>query len=164
MKGQGFFELLQPGLVIELGSHRFEAEEIKRFAGKFDPQPFHTDEAAAAESHFGRLCASGWHSCAVFMKLYIANWESAVRAATGWQDEIPERGASPGFRNLRWSRPVYADDTLTYRSTIKEARLSQSRVGWGLMQSQVDATNQDGGTVLNFTATGFIRVEDVHEA
>ena len=154
-----FFSRLKPGLVLDLGSYEFGAEEIKRFARKFDPQPFHLDEKAAEESHFGRLCASGWHSCAIFMRLYVKNGGDALRQATGWTGPMPERGPSPGIRDLKWSRPTYAGDTISYRSTLLEARLSKSRIGWGLMQSQAEATNQDGELVMRFTASAFIRAD-----
>lgn len=153
------FSRLKPGLVTELGRYTFEPEAIKRFARQFDPQPFHLDEKAAEDSHFGRLCASGWHSCSVFMRLYIQNGEQALRDATGWTGPMPARGPSPGIRDLKWLRPTYAGDTLAYRSTLREARQSRSRHGWGLLQSDIAAVNQNGETTLRFLATGFMRTD-----
>ncbi|OXT00553.1 hypothetical protein B7H23_10615 [Notoacmeibacter marinus] len=153
---QTFFSRLQPGMRLELGSYTFEAEAIKTFARQFDPQPFHLDETAAEQSHFGRLCASGWHCCAVFMKLYVRNGETALREAMGWTGAMPDRGPSPGFRDLKWLRPTYAGDTLAYRSTLLAARASQSRPGWGLMQSEIEATNQNDESVMRFVSTVFI--------
>ncbi len=63
-----FFEDIRVGETADIGRHTFTAEDIKAFAARFDPQPFHVDEAAAARSHFGRLCASGWHTACVWMR------------------------------------------------------------------------------------------------
>ncbi|MCP1199878.1 MaoC family dehydratase [Notoacmeibacter sp. MSK16QG-6] len=153
------FSRLKPGLRLDLGSYTFEAEAIKEFARKFDPQPFHLDEDAAERSHFGKLCASGWHCCAIFMKLNVANGDAALRNATGWSGPLPERGPSPGLRDLKWRRPTYAGDTLSYSMTLKEARESQSRPGWGLLQSDIEATNQDSEIVMRFISTVFIRTD-----
>ena len=94
------------GIVRELGTHLFEAEAIKEFARKFDPQPFHVDEAAAARSVLGGLCASGWHTAAVWMRLSV---DAGMTARdTPWDGPGPEPvfGPSPGFRNLKWLKPV----------------------------------------------------------
>jgi len=92
-----FFEDLAVGARDEIGAHTFTAEEIKRFAGSFDPQPFHLDEAAAAKSHFGRLLASGWHTQAVWMKLNVRHWQRrrSERDAAGAPNA--KIGPSPGF-------------------------------------------------------------------
>ncbi|RLQ88338.1 MaoC family dehydratase [Notoacmeibacter ruber] len=152
-----FFSRLKPGLIFDLGSYTFEAHAIKDFAHKFDPQPFHMDETAAKQSHFGGLCASGWHVCAIFMKLNVANGDEALLSATGWTGPLPERGPSPGLRDLQWRCPTYAGDTLTYRSTLTEARHTQSRPGWGLMQTEVEATNQNDESVMLFQSAVFLR-------
>src|SRR3712207_4174250 len=102
-----FFEDIPLGERRAVGSHLFTAEEIKRFARAYDPQPFHLDEEAAAASHFGRLCASGWHTLAVWMKLNVRKVQQSgeqVRVAM----PIPRVGVSPGFDELRWLKPVYA--------------------------------------------------------
>ncbi len=154
-----FFSRLHPGIQIEIGDYEFEAEAIKRFARQFDPQPFHLDEKAAEASHFGRLCASGWHTCSIFMRLYVMNGKKALADAIGWGGPLPEWGPSPGIRDVKWLRPTYVGDTISYRSSMREARLSRSRVGWGIVRSDVEATNQNGETVLRFLSSGFIRSE-----
>src|ERR1700674_1549293 len=119
-----YFEDLRVGTRTEVGSHTFTADEIKAFARQYDPQPFHLDEAAAAKSHFGALCASGWHTVAMWMRLRILHGrkEDAERKARG--EVIARLGPSPGFRDMRWLKPVYAGDTISYASEIAELRAS----------------------------------------
>src|ERR1043166_6088364 len=106
-----YFDDISVGDCMPLGSHTFTAEDIKTFAAQYDPQTFHMDEAAAAKSHFGALCASGWHTIAVWMRLRVqyGQREDAERAARG--EVIARLGPSPGFRDLKWMKPVYAGDT-----------------------------------------------------
>ena len=110
-----FFEDIRVGETSEIGSHTFTAEDIKTFAERFDPQPFHLDDAAAARSHFGRLCASGWHTACVWMRLLIdrRRREDDERRARG--EPVAQLGPSPGFRDLQWLKPVYAGDTVVLR-------------------------------------------------
>jgi acyl dehydratase len=151
-----YFDDIAIGDRMELGSHTFTAEDIKTFAGQYDPQAFHMDEAAAAQSHFGALCASGWHTIAVWMRLRVlyGRREDAERAARG--EVIAKLGPSPGFRELRWLKPVYVDDTITYASEIAEKRASQSRPGWGLVFARNTGTNQKGEVVMSFIGSGFV--------
>jgi len=136
-----FFEDIAIGDVTEFGSHTFTAEAIKRFAGAYDPQPFHLDEAAADAGLFGALTASGWHTTAVMMKLI------ATAGAVGGADAA-RLGPSPGFDNLRWLKPVFAGDTLTYRATVTGKRQSRSRPGWAVVSSRFEAHNEAGELVL----------------
>jgi acyl dehydratase len=151
-----YFEDLTIGDRMELGSHTFTTEDIKTFAGQYDPQAFHMDEAAAAQSHFGALCASGWHTIAVWMRLRVlyGRREDAERAARG--EVIARLGPSPGFRELRWLKPVYAGDVITYVSEIAEKRALQSRPGWGLVFARNTGTNQKGELVMSFLGSGFV--------
>lgn len=150
-----FFEDLAVGDVAVLGQWEFTAGDIKRFAQRYDPQPFHLDEAAAARSHFGALCASGWHTAAVWMKVMTAYQERLAEDARAAGRPVAVLGPSPGFRDLKWLRPVYAGDVLTYRSRISGKRISGSRPGWGLVTQDNTATNQKGEQVFAFTATVF---------
>ena len=150
-----FFEDMHVGERADLGSHTFTAEEIKAFAQKFDPQRFHVDEAAAAKTHFGALCASGWHTTAVYMRHFV---ESERREA----DMLRARGArpardgpSPGIRDLRWHKPVFAGDTISFAREVKELRETTSRPGWGLMVALNTGTNQHGELVLSFVGAKF---------
>ena len=150
-----FFEDMSVGERTALGTHTFTAEEIKAFAQKFDPQRFHVDEAAAAASHFGRLCASGWHTAAVYMRLFV-DFERREADAARARGETPARdGPSPGIRDLRWLKPVYVGDTITFAREIKELRDLPHRPAWGLMVALNTGTNQKGGLVLSFLGAKF---------
>src|ERR1700757_1775958 len=111
---------LELGERTALGGWTFTAEGIKAFARRFDPQPFHLDEAAAARSHFGRLCASGWHTACVWMRLMIdyRRREDEQRGARG--EMVPRLGPSPGFRDLEWLKPVHVGDTISYATEVVE--------------------------------------------
>jgi acyl dehydratase len=135
---------------LELGAVTFTAEDIKRFARKYDPQPFHVDEAAARVSHFGGLCASGWHTASAFMgrmlETQTARWHEAAERG----EPMARIGPSPGFINLRWSKPVYAGDTITFRTTMVEKRVMRSRPHWGIAFSLGTGHNQHGEPVYEF--------------
>ena len=149
-----FFEDLVVGTRLDLGSHTFTADEIVDFAQRYDPQPFHIDADAAAESQFGRLAASGWHTVAVWMKLYVTS-RQATMAALAARGEAPSRpGPSPGFRSLKWRRPVHPGDTISYASTLT-AKHASSTAGWGLVFHHNSGTNQDGHTVCEFDGSVF---------
>lgn len=152
-----YFEDLKIGDVSEFGSYTFTAENIKTFARKFDPQPFHLDEEAAKKSLFGALCASGWHTTAACMRR-IVDANRAAHEAAAARGETPVRyGPSPGFRNLKWLKPVYAGDTVTYSSEIIELRELATRPEWGLMRGRTIGVNQKGERVLEFESSAFIQ-------
>ena len=154
-----FFEDIKPGDRRELGSHTFAADAIKAFARKYDPQLFHLDEAAAEASHFKKLCASGWHTGAVGMRLNVEfnRREDAERRARG--EEIARSGPSPGVRDLKWLKPVYVGDTITYVSVVKETRVT-SRPGFGLVTHDMTGTNQNGDVVYSVTGAVFVQRRD----
>ena len=105
-----YFEDFEPGTVFDLGERMLSKEEILTFAREYDPQPFHTDEQSAADSAFGGLIASGWHTAAIFMRLYV--------------DAVLSRSASmgsPGVEELRWLKPVRPGDTLRARLTVLDS-------------------------------------------
>jgi acyl dehydratase len=151
-----YFEDIGVGDVYELGRHTFTAGEIKSFAQRFDPQRFHLDEAAAAASHFGALAASGWHTAVIWMRLMVDYRKREAEAARRRGEDFGTIGPAPGFRNLKWLKPVYADDTISFRSEVIEARASNSRPGQGLMTMHSIATNQRGEPVMTFESTTFI--------
>lgn len=151
-----FFDDIQVGDVFEYGRHTFTAEAIKAFAARFDPQSFHLDEAAAARSHFGALCASGWHTALVWMRLmidYRRRMDDAMRARG---DPVAGVGPALGFRELRWPRPVYVGDTVAYKSEVLELRLSNSRPRSGLMTFRSTGVNQNGEQVLSLVSITFV--------
>ena len=138
-----YWEDLQPGEALEIGSHTFSAEEIIAFARQFDPQSFHVDPAAAKNSFFGGLIASGWHTCAIAMRLMVDSYIGRS-ASMG----------SPGLDNIRWLAPVRAGDTITYRRRIIAARASTSKPGAGLVQTRWEAQNQRGEMVMTMEGWG----------
>jgi acyl dehydratase len=151
-----FFEDIRIGETHEIGRHTFTADGIKRFAARYDPQPFHLDEAAAARSHFGALCASGWHTAAVCMRMLVARKDRVVAELAARGEKVATWGPSPGFRELKWLKPVYAGDTITYATEPVEKRESKSRPGWGLLFSRNTGTNQRGELVYSFIGSAFV--------
>ncbi|MCC6946783.1 MAG: MaoC family dehydratase [Bradyrhizobiaceae bacterium] len=148
-----FFEDIEIGTRTELGSYTFTAEDIKRFAERYDPQPFHTDEDAAKRSHFGGLVASGWHTASVFMKLQ-------AQVILQRNLELSTTGVSPGFRNLRWLKPVYAGDTLRYSTAVTRKRELATRPQWGIVFNQVTAVNQHGEVALEIETSALFARRD----
>lgn len=151
-----------PGFLVSgnewlLGTHEFTADAIIRFATKFDPQPFHLDAEIARHSLLGGLCASGWHTASVWMRLQrdAIDREVAERKAAGLP--APEFGPSPGFDNLRWRLPVFAGDHITYSGRTTGARRTASRPGWWVLQASQKGVNQKGETVFTFDSTGFVK-------
>ncbi|MGP0061688.1 MAG: MaoC family dehydratase [Beijerinckiaceae bacterium] len=149
-----FFEDLEIGQRVELESFTFEKPAMVAFAKKYDPQPFHVDEAAARKSHFGGLIASGWYTASVFMRQLIDNRDKFFAENLARSSKLPELGPSPGFNNLRWRAPVYAGDRLRFTSEIASKRVV-SRPGWGLVFIQNKAFNQDERFVYEFQGIGF---------
>ena len=152
-----FFEDIAMGERFELGRHTFEAEDIKAFAKLYDPQPFHVDEAAAQRSHFGALCASGWQTAAIWMRLMVEHQTREDEALRARGEPVAELGPSPGFRELKWLKPVYVGDTISYATEVIETRPSNSRPNWGLMSIRNTGTNQRGEPVISFVSTVFVQ-------
>lgn len=145
------------GETITLGSHRFEAEEIKAFAAKYDPQRFHMDEKEAEHSVFGRLCASGWHTAATWMKYNLAKREDAGTGEWAGPGPQPEFGPSPGFQNLKWLKPVYAGETITFTRRALAHRALASRPGWRLLTIVCEAHDSTGAKVLEFESAVLVK-------
>ena len=141
---------------MELGSHLFTAQAIKAFASRFDPQRFHLDEAEAERSHFGRLCASGWHTTSVWMRMFVDYRKREIEARKHRGEPVARTGRSPEFRELKWLKPVYVGDTISYFAEIAEQRPSQSRPGWGINTMRASGVNQHGETVFSFLTSGFV--------
>ena len=151
-----FFEDMQIGARRDTGSFTFTAEAIRKFAAQFDPQPFHLDEEAGRQSLFGGLAASGWHVGSVCMKLMVADGQRLMREAAARGEEVAIWGPSPGFRELRWIKPVLAGDTVSFSSVIETKRTSGKRPEWGILQARNTGTNQRGELVYSFLATAFV--------
>ena len=151
-----FYEDIEVGQRGELGSFNFTAEQIKKFASQFDPQRFHLDEEEGRKSLFGGLAASGWHVASVCMKVLVAHAQLRARQAAERGEEVAIGGPSPGFRDLRWIKPVLAGDTITFFSEVESLRSSSTRPEWGIVQARNTGTNQRGELVFSFLATGFV--------
>jgi acyl dehydratase len=151
-----FFEDLEIGRRREIGSFTFTAEAIKKFAAQFDPQRFHVDEEEGRKSLFGGLAASGWHVGSVCMKLLVANGQRQIREAIARGEKIAVWGPSPGFRDLRWLKPVLAGDTITYATEVASKRASEKRPEWGIVEARNTGTNQRGELAFSLLATAFV--------
>ena len=134
------------GQVRELGSLTVSRQEILDFARQFDPQPFHLDDEAAKASVFGGLCASGWHTCALAMRLMVTNFLHQTSSL-----------GSPGLEDVRWHKPVFPDDTLSLRHTILATKPMRKRADVGLVQTRWEMFNQHGQTVLTMNGWAMFR-------
>src|ERR1700678_1160178 len=150
-----FFEDIEIGQRRELGSFTFTAELIKKFATQFDPQRFHLDEEEGRKSLFGGLAASGWHVASVCMKLLVADGQRQISEALARGEEVAALGPSPGFRELRWIKPVLAGDTISYASEVASKRVSEKRPQWGVLEARHTGTNQRGELAFSVMATAF---------
>ena len=146
-------ELYPFGEAVEIGGLTFTAEDIVRFAKAFDPQPFHLDESRAKTALFGGLCASGWHTCAGWMKMMVAFHKAEARRFAAEGIAPPRMGPSPGFNDLKWLKPVFAGDTITYSQTPLTSRASQSRPGLIINTGLAEGVNQKGEPVLRFESS-----------
>ena len=131
------FEDFVPGAVATYGAYRVTREEIIAFASRFDPQPMHLDEAAGAASILGGLSASGWHSCAMLMRMLADN---ILEGSTSM--------GSPGIDELKWLRPVRPGDVLSVRQTVIEARASAKRADRGYVRFRFELMTQKGDCVM----------------
>jgi acyl dehydratase len=156
-----FFEDIEIGARRDLGAFTFTADDIKRFAAQFDPQRFHLDEEAGRNSLFGGLAASGWHVAAVCMKLLVADGKRLSAEAAARGEQVAVGGPSPGFRELRWIRPVLAGDTIRYANQVETKRTSEKRPQWGILQARNTGINQRDEVVFSFLATAFVQRREV---
>jgi acyl dehydratase len=142
------FEDFAVGQVIDLGSYAVTAAEIREFAGEFDPQPFHLDEVAGKASILGGLAASGWHVCAMFMRLL----------ADGWLNKSASMGSN-GVSEVKWLKPVLAGETLSGSATIVSKRVSSKRPDMGIFECLFELFNECGVKKTEMTAVIFMRVK-----
>ena len=144
------WEDIEIGASQSFGHYEVTREEVIAFASSYDPQPFHLDDEAAAQTYFGRLSASGWHTCAMTMRMMVDNLANHKQAGLG----------SPGIDNLRWIKPVYPGDTLRCKTEVIEKRRSKSRPEMGLFKSRCQVFNQNNEPVLEMVSNGLIRVRN----
>src|SRR5690606_23030140 len=148
------YEDIEVGAVRRFGNKLVTREEVIDFASKYDPQPFHLDDAAAAATYFGRLSASGWHTAAMAMRMIVDDMKAHEQAGLG----------SPGIDELRWLKPVYPGDTLRCESEVLSKRRSASRPEMGLFESKLTVFNRQDEPVMTMRSTGLIRVRDPQQA
>jgi acyl dehydratase len=141
-----YFEDLEVGSRTSFGSYRVTRDEVIDFARRYDPRPFHLSDEGAAATHFGRLAASGWHTCAMAMAMVVDHAAVEEQAGLG----------SPGIDELRWLKPVYPGDTLRCETELLGARRSASRPEMGLFKSRLTVFNQDDVPVMTFVSNGMI--------
>jgi acyl dehydratase len=139
-----YLEDLFVGQTFQSGSRTVGADDIKQFAGEYDPQPFHLDDAAAAQSLFGGLAASGWHTAAITMRLIV--------------DSVSLAGGVVGAGcTLAWAKPTRPGDTLQVTSTILEITPSRSKPDRGIAKLRSETRNHHGDVVQEMTATLVVR-------
>ena len=145
-----YFEDIEVGTTARFGDYPVTREEVIAFAEKYDPQPFHLSDEGAAGTYFGRLSASGWHTCAMTMAMLVAHLEANEQAGLG----------SPGIDELRWRRPVYPGDRLRCETEVLEKRRSESRPEMGIYRSRMTVLNQDDVVVMTFLSNGLIATRE----
>ena len=141
-----WFEDYPVGESVEFGDHLVTEAEVLEFARRYDPQPFHVDPAAAAESIYGGIIASGWMTGSIAMRLVVDHFLSP-RSSMG----------SPGMDELRWLQPVRPGDRLSVRVTVLESRLSQSKPDRGIILLLWEVLNQNRATVMSMKGWGMYR-------
>jgi acyl dehydratase len=139
-----YFEDFQVGDIFDLGSTTVTEEEIISFANQFDPQPFHTDPVLARDSIFGGLVASGWHTTAMFMRLFFDGLLHETASI-----------ASPGVDDVRWLKPVRPGDVLRARFTVIESTPSKSKASLGIVRSRCEVFNQADELVMSLVGVHF---------
>jgi len=142
-----YFDDMQVGQKRSFGRYEVTREEVLEFARKYDAQPFHLSDEAAAKTHFKRLAASGWHTCAMTMSMLVEHMGVEPQASLG----------AAGVDELRWLRPVYPGDVLRVETEVMEMRPSQSRPEMGSLKSRTSVFNQHDEPVMRFTALVLMR-------
>ena len=142
-----YFEDLEVGAETYFGSYEVTRDEVLEFARKYDPQPFHLSDEEAAKTHFGRLSASGWHTCAMTMAVIARHVVKDDQAGLG----------SPGIDELRWLKPVRPGDTLTGWVECAAKVPSKSKPTMGVIHEQWRVENQNGELVMTTKGINMVR-------
>jgi acyl dehydratase len=142
-----YWEDIEVGARSRFGGYAVAREEVLEFAGKYDPQPFHLSDEAAAQTYFGRLSASGWHTCAMLMRMIVDNMSNTEQAGLG----------SPGIDELRWLKPVYPGDVLRAESEVIDKTPSRSRPDMGSYRARTTVFNQRDEPVMTLVSIGLVR-------
>ena len=144
-----YFEDYVPGDVHEFGSINVDEQEVLDFGRRYVPLSYHVDPAAAKQSIYGGVIASGWHTAALMMRVYVDNYLSHV-ANLG----------SPGGDELRWDKPVFPGDRLSVRATVLEARRSTSRPDRGIVRTFIEVLNQKREIVMSMKMVNFVKCRE----
>lgn len=142
-----YLEDLEIGQTASFGAYEVTREEVLAFASAYDPQPFHLSDDAAAKTYFGKIAASGWHTCAMTMRMLVDNGRETPMASIG----------SPGVDELRWLKPVYPGDVLRVETEIVDVTPSRSKPDIGTFKSEVTVLNQDEVAVMRMKTIVLIR-------
>lgn len=145
-----WYDEAELGQSFTLGSYEFTRDNILSFARRYDPQPFHIDDAAAEASPYGALIASGFHTAAAWMKCFVAANQAAAKLREEQGHAVPAPGPSPGFTDMKWLRPIKPGDIVAYSVAITGKRELVSRPAWGLVMSRSEGRNQRGELVFSF--------------
>lgn len=145
-----YFEDIEVGATSSFGHYEVTREEIIDFASKYDPQPFHLSDEAAAQTHFGKLAASGWHSCAMMMSMFVTELQAHA-------DRQQASLGAIGIDELRWLKPVHPGDTLRCENEVVGKQASQSRPEMGVVRTRTTVFNQNDEPVMRFIALGMVR-------
>ena len=137
-----YYEDIEVGVVRRFGSKEVVREEVIDFASQYDPQPFHLDDAAAAQTYFGRLSASGWHTAAMVMRMLVDEGQKTGHFSLG----------SPGIDEMRWVKPVYPGDTLRVETEVLAKSEPKSRPDIGFLKVKVTVFNQHDEVVMRQVA------------
>ena len=149
-----YFEDVEIGERVDLGTFTFSAAKIIAFAKEFDPQPFHLSEEGGRDSLFGGLAASGWQTASVWMKMWVEHTRRQIAAGRAPADAM---GPSPGFHDLKWLKPVLAGDVISYTAVTGTKRLLASKPEWGLVSGIGEGFNQREEAVFSFSYHVFVR-------
>ena len=144
---RAYYESFVIGEAVAFGHKHVTSDEITAFARAFDPQPFHLSEELARDTNIGRLIASGYHTCALLMRMIV--------------DELIDPAVAlgaPGVKDVRFLKPVFPGDTLSGRCTCREKRALKSRPGVGVLGLYVELLNQRGDVALIWDTTLFVRM------
>lgn len=142
-----YFEDIAVGATARFGRYEVTHADVVEFATKYDPQPFHLSDAAAAQTYFGRLSASGWHTAAMMMRMLVESMVATELAGLG----------SPGLDELRWLTPVYPGNVLRVETEVLDKTPSRSRADLGSYRSRVTVFNQDDVAVMTVVSIGLVR-------
>lgn len=143
------YEDFPEGLVLRLGTHHLSKDELIDYAQAWDPQPFHLSEAAGKNSVLGGLAASGWQSCAILIRLSVEGYANKSAAM-----------ASNSMEEVKWLKPVYADETLTGRATVLSRRVSAKRPEMGILRMKFELLDLAGELKCEITGVQFMRVRN----